>query len=565
MYFLDDLKLKIVTALELERANFSYPPNIALGDLSLACFELAKSRDTKPTELATRLAHDLKNNSNLNFYFLDIKAVGPYLNFFISPVYLAAAVISEIRAQRENYGFNQVGRHRRVMVEYSNGNTHKEYHVGHLRNISYGDSVVKLLQASGYVTIPVSYVNDFGIHVAKTIWHWQHNPVFDERPEAKGYLLGHCYAKASQLLADNPEGKKAVTAIMKEIESRQGNNYKFWQISRQWSIDYFASIYRELDIKFDHIFYESEVISAGLKLAEELFQTGVLVKSEGAIIANLEKYDLGVLPIIRSDGTALYPVGDLALASEKFKKYHLDESIYVIDVRQSLYFKQLFKILELTGYQPAVSHLSYDFVTLPGGMMSSRTGNIITYDELKNKIVDKLLIETKKRHPRWSEYRLLKVVGNLSVSIIKFEMLKVGAAKTITFNIEEALRFDGYTACYLQYTYARLKSIIRKAGLSRFFRRVDLKLLSEPSEKALLLKIAKYPELIKETTQKYDPSELAKYLFELAQLSNDYYHRVNILKSTAVLQVTRLSLIRSVSQVLFNGYKILGLKISEEM
>lgn len=565
MYFLDNLKLEVAKALGLEQASFSYPPQAVLGDLSFACFELAKTKGLSPVELANRLAADLNNNFQLKTYFSEIKSAGPYLNFFISPEYLAPQVIAEVKAKKEKYGGNELGKARRVMVEYSNGNTHKEYHVGHLRNISYGDSIVKLLKANGYLAIPVSYINDFGIHVAKTIWNWQRDPVYAERPESKGYLLGHCYAKASQLLKDEPESKLEVTAIMKEIESRQGENYKFWQISRQWSIDYFDSIYKELGISFEHIFYESEMVEAGLKLVAELSEKGILVKSEGALIANLEPYGLGVLPVIRSDGTALYPVGDLALASEKFKAYNLDESIYVIDVRQSLYFKQLFKILELMGYRPVVSHLAYDFVTLPDGMMSSRTGNIITYQELKDKVFDKLLAETRKRHPKWSEHRLTKVVENLSISIIKFEMLKVGAAKTITFNIEEALRFDGYTACYLQYAYARLRSIIKKVSFTYFFRRANLKLLTGPLEKELLLKIAKYPGLIEEASRKNDPSELAKYLFELAQLFNDYYHRVNILKSEPSIKLARLSLIKSIDQVLLNGYKILGLKVSQEM
>ena len=371
---LEDIKVKIRMALRLDGAMFTYPPKSELGDLSLACFELAKSQKKNPVELAKELAEIFNTNLELKEYLSEIRAVGPYLNFFIAPSYLARNVIKEIESAGDHYGTNQNGDGKKVMIEYSNGNTHKEYHVGHLRNISYGDSVSRLLGANGYNAIPVSYVNDFGIHVAKTIWNWRRDKTYAERPEPKGYLLGRCYAKASQALEDNPEGKAQVGAIMKEIESRSGENYRLWEETRRWSIDYFDSIYKELGINFVHIFYESEVIDAGSKLVDKFFKDGILVKSEGAVIANLEKYDLGVLPIIRSDGTALYPVGDLALASEKFAKYDLDQSIYVIDVRQSLYFKQLFKILELTGYRPAVFHLSYDFVTLPEGMISRVKG-----------------------------------------------------------------------------------------------------------------------------------------------------------------------------------------------
>lgn len=563
--FLEDLKSKIAAALKLSEAVFTYPPNSELGDLSLACFDLAKEQKTNPAAVASDLAVELKKDLALQSYFSDIKAVGPYLNFFIFSEYLAREVIEEIKKAKDRYGVNDSGGRKKIMIEYSNGNTHKEYHVGHLRNISYGDAVNRLLAANGYESIPVSYINDFGIHVAKTIWNWQRDKTYAERPEPKGYLLGRCYAKASQALADNPEGKVEVTSIMKEIESRQGENYRLWEKTRQWSIAYFDSIYKELGVKFIKIFYESEVIDAGLVLVEELKKKEILRPSEGAIIADLTKYNLGILPIIRSDGTALYPVGDLALASEKFNQYGLDESIYVVDVRQSLYLEQLFKILELMGYQQKLVHLTYDFVTLPDGMMSSRTGNVITYQELRDRILTKLTDETAKRHNDWAKPRVVRVATDLMISTIKFEMLKVSADKVITFNLEESLRFDGYTACYLQYGYARLKSIIRKSGFNLFFGQPDLKELKEKKEKELLFKISKYPEVIASAGRKYNPSELTKYLFELVQLFNDYYHEINILKAAPRLKKARLALIKAVAQVLGNGFRILGLKILEEM
>jgi arginyl-tRNA synthetase len=562
---LDNLKQQISKELKLKGANFSYPPQSSLGDLSLACFELAQKQKKSPAEVAGDLALSLTKQKKLKKYFVDIKAVGPYLNFYINQSYLANRLINSIKRGKASYGRSHIGKGAKIMIEYSNGNTHKEYHVGHLRNISYGDAVSRLLKVNGYNSIPVSYINDFGIHVAKTIWNWERNKKYEDSPEDKGYLLGKCYSEASQELENHPENKEAVTQIMKNIESRSGSDYLLWQETRDWSIRYFDSIYRDLGIKFAHIFYENEFIASGLKLVNDLIKTGQLVKSEGAIIANLEKYNLGVLPVIRTDGTALYPVADFALAQEKFKKYHIAESIYVVDVRQSLYFEQLAKIFELLGYKQKIKHLAYDFVTLPEGMMSSRTGKVITYEELKNKIWEKLVLETKKRHEDWTNDRARQVAWNLTISTIKFEMLKVSADKTITFNIEEALKFDGYTACYLQYGYARLKSIIRKEDWHLFSPHADLNLLQEVKEKEVLVKLARYPEVLKAASEKYNPSEMAKYLFELVQLSNDYYHGVNILKVEPKLSRARLALIKAVAQVLSNGFNILGLKIVEEM
>lgn len=565
MFFLDELKSEVSKKLEESNLVFSYPPSLDLGDLSLACFMPAKKMNKTPVELASSWAKMLQDDELLKKYFSKIEATGPYINFSINQATLANEVISAIKIEKEKYGFVQLSEKLKVMMEYSNGNTHKEYHVGHLRNISYGDAMSNILAASGYEVIRVSYINDFGIHTAKTIWNWKNNPEYANRDEPKGFLLGKCYAQASQKINERPEYKLEVSKIMQDIESRQGENYDLWRETRDWSIEYFASIYKELNIKFAKIFYESEVIDEGLKMVDALLKKGILKESAGAVIADLEEYDLGVLPVIRSDKTALYPVADLALAVNKFSLYDLSASFYVVDIRQSLYFKQLFKVLELLGYKQSLVHLPYDFVTLPEGMMSSRSGNIITYRDLKDRIKNELEKETRIRRADWSEKDVSQVAEDLTIAVIKFEMLKVSADKPIVFNLKEALRFDGYTACYLEYSHARLRSIIRKEGSSYFSGKIDVSLLQENKEKELLLKLAKYPEVLSLASEKKNPSEVARYIFELSQISNDYYHAVNILKAEKKIKKARLLLIKSVTNVLKSGLEILGLPVLEEM
>lgn len=565
MALIEDIKIKIASFLEQEKPIFSYPPTSALGDLSLACFAGAKKLGNNPVELAIAWSKKISQAEDFKKVFSEVKAVGPYVNFFFSPDYLAEKVITAIRDEKNKYGTNENGKGERIMVEYSNGNTHKEYHVGHLRNISYGDAVSRILDANGFISVRVSYINDFGIHVAKTLWNWKQNPAYANLDEPKGFLLGKCYAEASQKLTDRPEYKIEVTKVMQEIESRQGEIYLLWKETRDWSIAYFASIYKELGIKFARTFYESEVISEGLAMVKSLRDKNILVESQGAIIADLEKYGLGVLPVIRSDGTALYPVADLALAVNKFSLYDLAESIYVTDIRQSQYFKQLFKVLELLGYKQKLTHLPHDFVTLPEGMMASRTGNVITYRELKDKVKSRLEKETRARREDWALEDVNKTAEDLAIAVIKFEMLKVSADKIMTFNIEEALKFDGYTACYLEYSYARLKSILRKEGASFFAGKTDFTLLTEAKEKELLMRIARYPEIVIAANEKKNPGEISKYLFELAKDSNDYYQAVNILKSEKKIKKARLALIKVVSQVLENGFNLLGLPVLEEM
>ncbi len=565
MTVLDNVKDILASSLGLDKNLFSYPPESRLGDLSFPCFSLAKEKQINPADLASKLAKNLQEKKELIEIFEKIETAGPYLNFFIKKEYLAREVIAEIKKENSRYGFNDKGAKAGIMIEYSNGNTHKEYHVGHLRNIIYGESVKNLLNSQGYNVIPVSYINDFGIHVAKTVWNWKLNPVYSERPENKGYLLGRCYSEASKKLTEKPELKDEVVDIMKNIESRQGSDYELWKTTRKWSIDYFDNIYSELGVKFQDIFYENEMMSRGHEMVKELLAKGILSQGEGAIIADLNAYDLGVLPVIRTDGTALYPVADFALASEKFKRYKLESSIHVVDIRQSLYFKQLAKVLELAGYTVPISHLSYDFVTLPEGMMASRTGNVITYENLKERVYQRLLQETKRRHEDWTDSRLSCVSKSLALSTIKFEMLKVNPEKIITFNMEEAARSDGFSACYVLYGYARMKSVIRKGGPVFSFKKANLNLLTEDKEKDLLLKISKYPEVLEIAAEKRNPAEIIKYLFELVQLFSDYYHNCNILKAEKEIKRARLELLKSLSKVLAQGFALMGIEVLEEM
>ncbi len=529
-----------------------YPPTPAMGDLSVACFVLAKVNHQPPAQLAQDLAARLKSDEIID----KVQAVGPYLNFWLKPAYLSRVIPAVLKA---DYGYQQPN-DERIMIEYSNVNTHKEYHIGHLRNICYGDAVAKLLAATGCRVDKVSYINDFGIHTAKTLWEFKKN----QAAVGGGYILGQLYTAASQALTDNDAGKQAVAQIMKQIEARAGEDYKLWRGTRQWSIDYFTSVYDRLKIKFDQTYYESEVIDEGRDLVAKLLKQGVLQTSEGAVIADLSQYGLGVLVLLRSDGTALYPVADLALAAKKFAKVKLTQSLYVIDNRQSLYFQQLFKILALAGWQIKMAHLSYDVVRLPSGMMSSRSGRVVTFEDVYEETKHKAAAEIVKRHADWSESEVAEVAEAVAVGVLKFEMIKVGADKIITFDLNEALRFDGFTSVYLQYTAARISSLLKK-GQAKLGGALPVEVLTEAKEQALILALAKFAGAVKEAGGRYEPSVLAKYLFDLAQLFNDYYQSVPMIQSNPDLQTARLALAAAVRQVLGNGLELLGIELVAKM
>jgi len=555
---LELIKKEIVAILKIDEKDLVYPPNKEMGDLSYPLFKAVKQGSESPLELGVKLKEQLLQNKNLMKSLDKIENAGPYLNFFVKSDLFISELIKDIFSKKNKYGFNDSGKKEVSIFEFSNANTHKDIHVGHIRNIALGDSIFRIYEANGYKSYPISYINDFGIHTAKVVWSYKQKFSHD---------LGKCYVHTVKEMEDKPDLAKEIGQIMADIESRQGENYKAWKKTRAISLSDFSKIFKQLNIKFKKVYFESEVIDKGLEMVENFIEKGIMKKSEGAIIADLEKYNLGVLPVIRGNGTALYPVADLALAAQKFKDFkNLKNSYIVVDVRQSLHFKQLFKVLSLAGYKQNFAHLPYDFVTLPEGMMSSRSGNSISYYEAYEKIFQKLVEESKKRHSKWSDKKIKKNSELLTTDILKFEMLKVSPQKIIVFNVEEATKFDGFSALYILYGLVRIKSIIKKYGHKvKYSSSLDFSKLDSVWEKNLAIKLSKYPEIVKKAGSEFDPSEIAKYLFELYKLFNDYYQNVKVLSSEGESKKVRLVFMSAISVVSENALGLLGLKSLKEI
>ncbi len=555
---LDKIKKQLALALDIDESDLNYPPNNELGDLTWPLFKIMKQESLSPEAVLDKVKNSLEKYEELMSNISEIKIVGAYLNFFVKTEYLMSELLKNIFSEKKKYGFNNFGKQEVSVFEFSNANTHKDIHVGHIRNISLGNSIFRIYEANGYKSYPISYVNDFGIHAAKAIWSYKQKYSRD---------LGKCYVHTVKEMEENPDLAKEIGQIMADIESRQGENYKFWKKTKELSLMDFSKIYKELNVKFKKVYFESDVVDKGLEMVNEFTEKKILRESEGAIIADLEKYNLGIMPVIRSNGTALYPVADLALAAQKFRDFkNLKNSFILVDVRQSLHFKQLFKILSLAGYKQNFVHLPYDFVTLPEGMMSSRSGNNISYHELREKVLQKLTEESKKRHPKWSNRKIRKNSEILTADIVKFEMLKVSPQKIIVFNMEEATKFDGFSALYILYGLVRMRSILKKANVSaKYSSKINLLGLDSVWEKNLALKLAKYPEIIRRAGIELDPSEICKYLFELSKLFNDYYQNVKVLSASADLKKSRLVFISAISLVMENALALLGLKSLKEM
>jgi len=553
---MEEIKKIVAEKLAINSKSLVYPQNHDWGDFSLPLFKLAQENNVAPEVMAEELQNKILSDNDLSGILLKTEIIGSYLNFFLKPDYLANQILNDVLQYKNKYGWNNLGQKEITVFEFSNVNTHKNFHIGHLRNLCFGDSMVNIFKANGFYSYPVSYINDFGIHTAKAIWSYQ---------KAYSKNLNECYTETVKKISDDPKVAEEVSVIMSDIEKHQGKNYSLWKKTRKISLKEFKEVYKKNNIKFKKTYFESEVINNGFKIVKNLIADGILIKSQGAIIADLENYNLGVLPFIRTDGTALYPVADLALAEVKERNFKgLKDSYIVVDIRQSLYFKQLAKVLSLAGYRQKINHLPYEFITLPEGMMSSRSGNAIPYFTLYEKIKNCLIIETKKRHDDWSDKKIEKNCQTLTVAILKFEMLKVSPEKIIVFDIDEAVKFDGFNALYILYGLVRIKSLLKKAKFKNNGKFAG-SFLNTKIEKDLLLHLAKYPEVIIQARQKYDQSEIIKYLFELFQMFNDYYQKVKILSGDFKALNTRLTFVYAISLVAENALGILNIKPLNEI
>ncbi|MDI6721696.1 MAG: arginine--tRNA ligase, partial [Candidatus Aenigmarchaeota archaeon] len=433
------------------------------------------------------------------------------------------------------------------MIEFSQPNTHKGFHIGHLRNTCIGDALVRIMRFSGHDVIAANYPGDIGAHVAKCLWLYKKKYNGKEPASGKGKWLGEIYAEAAQLLENNEEYKKEYIETLHHLYEWDKRIIPLWKKTREWGMEEFRNIYKELDVNFDVWFFESEVEKRGKEFAEEALKKGIAKRSDGAIIFDLKEYGLDVLIILRSDGTPLYSTKDLALAEIKFKKYSIDKSIYVVGSEQKLYFRQLFKALELLGFEQAKKcyHLSYELVMLKEGKMSSREGNVILYEDVMKEAVEK----AKDISPESAK--------NVAIAALKYSMLSRDSNRIIVFDADEALSFEGDTGPYLQYTYARARSILKKSGkkpLAESFSEKEISLIKKMSE---------FPDIVGHSCNDMKPHYIALYLHELASVFNEYYHANKIIGSEN--EWSLLALVNAFSNVMRTGLLLLGIPVMERM
>jgi arginyl-tRNA synthetase len=519
--------------------------------------------------------------------FSRVEAIKGYLNLYYDTAEYARRVVEAILAQGVDYGHGEP-KGERVMVEYAQPNTHHSFHMGHFRNTILGEVLARLVEFDGFDTIRATYPGDIGLGVITIVWMYQ-KFYRGQQPQGvheRGQWLLKLYVEATRLLELQENETPEQTAQREAYDAERRELYRRWDAgdpevrqlwleTREWSLEELRDIFRMLDVHMDVWFYESEVDQPSKQIVEELIRLGIAddERPEGAVIVKIdeklglkkEKYRTNV--ILRSDGTTLYLTKDLALAKVKFEKYHVDRSIYVVDVRQNLHLQQTFKILELWGFKQAEKcyHLGYGFVSLPEGAMSARRGRLALFKDVADEAKRRVLAEIEQKNPDLPEKEREAVASQVGLGALTYAMLSVDNNKDIVFDMEEALNFDGHTGPYIQNAHVRASSILRKAGgLPPTPACFDYTLSNH--EISLIDLISRFPKVVQQAADEYRPLVMANYAYDLANNFHSFWHAVPVIKAeSAAIRGARLYLVAATRQTLANALRLLDIAAPDVM
>ena len=555
-----DYKAEIVRLLEKETKqkglSLEIPPDTNLGDYAFPCFVLSKVYKKNPVQIAQELSQKIKAK-----FIKEVKANGPYLNFFIDQSSFAEQVIHAVLKDND-YGSSNVGKGNKALIEHTSINPNASPHVGRARNAILGDAIVKLLRFHGFTTDTHYFVNDVGKQIAMLVLGaGAKKPSFDQ--------LLKIYIDINKKLEQKPDIEKEVFALLNKLEQGDAKvKMKFRQIVES-CVKGQTKLFAEFGITYDHFDYESDYLwnKETQSVLEKLQKTGKLFKDEEQrLVLNQEEFPLSmkskVLVLTRSDGTSLYPLRDLAYHFDK-NKQKLAQNILVLGEDQKLYAEQVKAALTILK-EPAPRVVHYSFVLLTGGKkLSTRRGELVLLEDFMKEARQKAEQEIKKRNKEISEKELEKLSRTIGYGAIKYAMLKVSPDKNVVFDWEKALTFEGDAGPYIQYAYARISSILAKHG--KKVDKADYALLRQEHEIALVKLLEEFPEIMQRSYEHLQPHILANYVYSLAKSFNEFYHQCPILQEKDELKKARVGLITAVQRVLSAGLNILGIEAPERM
>lgn len=549
------------------KSMIEIPQDQSMGDYAFPCFRLAKTMRKAPNLIAAELAEKLQGEK----IFSEVSPVNAYVNMFVSREEMMKSTVSEVLEEKENFGRSDIGGNKKVIVEFSSPNIAKPFHIGHIRSTVIGNSLSKIYDALGYDVFKINHLGDYGTQFGKMICayrRWGNREDVINSPIKT--LLGY-YTKFHVEVEEHPELEDEARAIFTKLEQGSKEEVELWQWFREESLKEFQRVYDMLGIEFDSYNGESFYSDKMPRFEKELSDKGLLQESNGAQVVDLEEYKLGTALIKKSDGSSLYITRDIAAAVYRKENYDFYKNIYVVATQQNLHFQQLFKILELMGYDWANQcvHVPFGMVRLEEGTMSTRHGRVVFLEDVLNGAIEKTREIIEEKNPNIEN--LEEITSQVGIGAVVFNELSNNRIKDYTFKWDQILNFDGETGPYVQYTHARCASLLRKAGedivaKAQDPKNVDFALLSKSDSAYELTKlIYAFPGVVEQAGEKYEPSIITRHIIDIAQCFNKFYHDEHIIVDDEVEKISKIALVIATKRVIATGIGLLGMKAPERM
>jgi arginine--tRNA ligase len=549
------------------KSMIEIPQDQSMGDYAFPCFRLAKTMRKAPNLIAAELAEKLQGEQ----LFSEVSPVNAYVNMFVSREEMMKSTVSEVLEEKENFGRSDIGGNKKVIVEFSSPNIAKPFHIGHIRSTVIGNSLSKIYDALGYDVFKINHLGDYGTQFGKMICayrRWGNREDVINSPIKT--LLGY-YTKFHVEVEEHPELEDEARAIFTKLEQGSKEEVELWQWFREESLKEFQRVYDMLGIEFDSYNGESFYSDKMPRFEKELLDKGLLQESKGAQVVDLEEYKLGTALIKKSDGSSLYITRDIAAAVYRKENYDFYKNIYVVATQQNLHFQQLFKIIELMGYDWANQcvHVPFGMVRLEEGTMSTRHGRVVFLEDVLNGAIEKTREIIEEKNPNIEN--LEEITSQVGIGAVVFNELSNNRIKDYTFKWDQILNFDGETGPYVQYTHARCASLLRKAGedivaKAQDPKNVDFALLAKSDSAYELTKlIYAFPGVVEQAGEKYEPSIITRHIIDIAQCFNKFYHDEHIIVDDEVEKISKIALVIATKRVIATGIGLLGMKAPERM
>ncbi|MGM9974966.1 MAG: arginine--tRNA ligase [Clostridiaceae bacterium] len=535
------------------------PPKADMGDFAFPCFQLAKIMRKAPNIIAMEISEKIEKEG-----FEKIECLGAYLNFFLDKSAFTKEIINDIEAKGENYGSSEVGEGKNVVIDYSSPNIAKPFHVGHLVSTAIGNALYRMFNFAGYNSVGVNHLGDWGTQFGKLISAYKR--WIDEESLEKDPIkeLLRIYVKFHDEAEKDPSLEDEGRMYFKKLEEGDAEATELWKRFTELSLKEFEKVYNMLGVKFDSYAGESFYNDKMDAVVEELKNKNLLVESNGARVVALDEYNMPPCIILKSDGATIYATRDIAAAKYRKDTYDFAENIYVVGKDQSLHFKQVFKTLELMGYPWAQNcrHVSFGLVKFADRKLSTRKGEVIFLEDLLKESIGKTLEIINEKNPSLENKE--EVAEKVGVGAMIFTYLKNSRERDIVFDWEEMLSFDGETGPYVQYTYARARSILRKT--EDHDTSADFSKLVSSEEFELAKTLSKLQEVVLQAIDKAEPSVVTRYVIDVAKAFNKFYNSHSVLNvEDAGLKAARIALTKATCQVIKNALNLIGIETVEKM